>query len=303
MNTPNPLIPQGSLLEQQKSKGKSNLFIAVFTILAIHVVLFAGLLMQGCKRDKQPSTTDEHALGSGAGTLQTDTNTLATPPSLGGPIGSGTFTPDTNTSVPLATGSNDNPMAAMPALPAVPAATTSAAPVVTTAPILTPSPIGEAAPATTPSASMGGKEYTVVSGDAFYKIAKAHGVSITALAKANPGVDSRKLKVGQKLTIPEAAPTEAAATASAPASGVAATEPAATKETAKTTKASPAGTYTVKAGDTLAKIAREHGTTIKAMRAANSLKTDQLHPGQKLKLPAAKAAKATGSTPANPDKN
>src|SRR5450759_3928434 len=49
MNTPNPLVPQGSLLEQQKSKGKSNLFIAVISILAIHVVLFGGLLIQGCK--------------------------------------------------------------------------------------------------------------------------------------------------------------------------------------------------------------------------------------------------------------
>ncbi len=303
MNTPNPLIPQGSLLEQQKSKGKSNLFIAVFTILAIHVVLFAGLLMQGCKRDKQPTPAEESALGGGSAALQPDTNTLATPPSLGGPIGSGTFAPDTNTSVPLATGSNDNPMAALPALPAVPAATTSSAPVMTAAPMMTPSPMAEATPAPAPSASLGGKEYTVVSGDAFYKIAKAHGISITALAKANPGVDSRKLKVGQKLTIPEAAPTEAAATAGAPASGVAATEPAATKETVKTAKASTAGTYTVKAGDTLAKIAREHGTTIKALRAANSLKTDQIHPGQKLKLPAAKTAKAAGSTPANPDVN
>jgi hypothetical protein len=46
MNTPNPLIPQGSFLEQQKSKSKSNLFIAVLAILAIHIVFFSGLLMQ-----------------------------------------------------------------------------------------------------------------------------------------------------------------------------------------------------------------------------------------------------------------
>jgi peptidoglycan endopeptidase LytE len=187
----------------------------------------------------------------------------------------------------------------------LPAVTTSSAPVTTTAPYVMPTPMADTTPTPVPAAPAGGKEYTVVQGDAFYKIAKAHGVSITALTKANPGVDSRKLKVGQKLTIPEAAPAETAATTTTPAAGTTATEPAATKDT-KAAKASAAGAYTVKAGDTLAKIAREHGTTVKALRAANSLKTDQLHPGQKLKLPAAKAAKtakAADSTPANPDKN
>src|SRR5947207_260229 len=49
MNTPNPLIPQGSL--ERQSKGKSTVRIAIFTIISIHAVFFAGLLMQGCRRD------------------------------------------------------------------------------------------------------------------------------------------------------------------------------------------------------------------------------------------------------------
>jgi LysM repeat protein len=56
------------------------------------------------------------------------------------------------------------------------------------------------------------KSYTVVKGDSFYKIAKAKGVSVKALMAANPGVESAKLKVGQKLKLPE---TRAAATAGA----------------------------------------------------------------------------------------
>ena len=49
-------------------------------------------------------------------------------------------------------------------------------------------------------------------------------------------------------------------------------------------------TYVVKSGDSLSKIAKIHGTTVKALRAANNLKTDQIKVGQKLKIPAKGAA-------------
>jgi len=49
MNTPNPLIPQGIL---SQTRGKTNMRIVVFTILALHVVLLGGLLMQGCSKEK-----------------------------------------------------------------------------------------------------------------------------------------------------------------------------------------------------------------------------------------------------------
>ena len=261
MNTPNPLIPQGSLLEQQK-KGKSNLFIAVFTILAIHVVLFAGLLMQGCNKKPTETTLDTQAAP------QPDTNAMAPAPTLPG-AGAAPATLPFETNLPQTATTMSNPPAPM-------------APATIETPVAPP---------------VAGKEYTVAKGDAYYKIAKAHGVSVSALASANPNVDSRKLKVGQKLIIPAA---ETNAAKPAPAAGKAApapTEAAAAKET----KAGAA--YTVKAGDTLAKIARSHGTTIKAIRTANALKSDQLHPGQKLKLPAGKTpapadANATGTTAA-----
>jgi hypothetical protein len=57
MNNPNPLIPQGSLLEQQ-AKGKPHLRIAL-CIAAAHVVFLGLLLMQGCKReDETPPSTE-----------------------------------------------------------------------------------------------------------------------------------------------------------------------------------------------------------------------------------------------------
>ena len=55
--------------------------------------------------------------------------------------------------------------------------------------------------------------------------------------------------------------------------------------------------YKVKSGDTLAKIARNHGTTIKAIKAANGLKTDHLKVGQSLKIPAGKMAAKAESAP------
>jgi cytoskeletal protein RodZ len=45
--------------------------------------------------------------------------------------------------------------------------------------------------------------------------------------------------------------------------------------------------YVVKSGDTLTRIAKAHGTTIKALRAANSLEGDRLLVGAKLKIPEA----------------
>lgn len=43
--------------------------------------------------------------------------------------------------------------------------------------------------------------------------------------------------------------------------------------------------YVVKSGDTVPRIARAHGTTVQALRTANSLKNDHLVVGMKLKLP------------------
>lgn len=66
-----------------------------------------------------------------------------------------------------------------------------------------------AAPAVTPKsapllATQGAavKNYSVVKGDNYYKIAKANDVSVSALAKANPGVDPTKLRIGQVLRLP-----------------------------------------------------------------------------------------------------
>jgi len=112
-----------------------------------------------------------------------------------------------------------------------------------------------------------GAEYVVQKGDTFSTIAKKSHVSVKAIAEANPTVEPTKLQIGQKLHIPP--PTSPIASTTYPAP-----EPA-----------NGGKTYTVQSGNTLISIARQFGTTAKAIRNANNLKTDSIKVGQKLKIP------------------
>ena len=46
-------------------------------------------------------------------------------------------------------------------------------------------------------------EYVIKAGDTFAKIARAQGFSPADIASVNPGVDSSKLKIGQKIKLPK----------------------------------------------------------------------------------------------------
>ncbi len=129
----------------------------------------------------------------------------------------------------------------------------------------------------------------MLKGDSFHKIAKANGVSLKALGDANPGVDSAKLKVGQVLQLPASA--EAGSTIStpvpSPAAATASQSPATTKKAA--------AHYVVKSGDSLRRIARTHGMTAEAIKAANGLTSDRIIAGQNLKLPESRTAGISSS--------
>ena len=143
------------------------------------------------------------------------------------------------------------------------------------APPLTPPPVAPVAPAA-------GTEYTIVSGDTLAKIAKKNGVTVQAIEDVNPGVDPKKLRPGKKLVIPTSSASE---TPAAPGA-LAATDMGGEK------------TYIVKSGDTLSKIAKRNGVTLKALRAANNLTTDHIKVGDKLKIPAkVETAAAPAPTP------
>jgi LysM repeat protein len=121
------------------------------------------------------------------------------------------------------------------------------------------------------------EDYTVIKGDTFASIAKKSGVTSKAVQDANPGVDARKLKIGQKLHIPAGSP----ASAPSAASGVsAAADPNAGGEL----------TYKVKSGDTLTSIAKHFHVTVKAIQSANNLTTTRITVGKPLKIPGASVA-------------
>ncbi len=57
------------------------------------------------------------------------------------------------------------------------------------------------APGTVSTGAEGGS-YTVESGDTFAKIAQKTGISLQSLLDANPGVDPRRLRIGQSIVLP-----------------------------------------------------------------------------------------------------
>jgi LysM repeat protein len=185
MNNPNPLIPQGSLLEQQ-ARTKPHLRIALF-IVAVHVVFLGLLLMQGCKRENDPlemaeSATNDSPFGIPDQSTLFDSNVssgleLGTPRDPASSMADPEGGLDQRTLDPLGEGPATNPVAA----PVVPTPVPAPTPVVT-------------------------REHVVVPGDTFYMIAKHYGVTVAAISNANPNVDPNRLRPQQRLIIPPPGP-------------------------------------------------------------------------------------------------
>ena len=118
--------------------------------------------------------------------------------------------------------------------------------------------------------------YTVRSGDTVSHIAARTGTTVTAIARANALGDAARIRIGQVLTIPTAAPA-AAPVAAAPA----------------------AGSYTVVTGDTVSHIAAKFGTSVQAIVSANGLDARAfIRVGQALTVPGAASAASTAPAPA-----
>ena len=120
--------------------------------------------------------------------------------------------------------------------------------------------------------------YVVKTGDSLSKIAAAHGVSGRELAELNQITDANKIRIGQKLILPDhSKPSQ-----SQPSAKSASAAPAA--------KAGSGASYVVKAGDALSKIAAAHGVKTKDLMAANQITdANKIRVGQKLVIPGAKA--------------
>jgi len=240
MNNPNPFLPHGSFLEQ-KNKSRTRLQIAVFFSIGLSIVVLMALLIQGCRK---PNDT---AADTGVGQSDTNSSLMAelptNPPDMGATSNTAMTPPPETNPAPAYTAPPPPP----PAAPAPPVVATST------------------------------EEYTIVKGDTIGHIATTMHISSKAILDANPGVDPKRLKIGQKLHIPAAAtPT----TTSAPT----------TSGAVDMNSSGGTQTYKVKSGDTLTGIAKKFHVSIKAIQSANNLTTTSIKVGQALKIPGTASA-------------
>src|ERR1035437_4099075 len=162
------ILPPGSPLARVAEKRRSHLRVRLFVVVAVGVFGLAVLLIGGCihaRRIKESAVPAKHHELIAAAT--------------------------TNASAPvwLPLIATNSP---------VPALIVSARP---SPPSIAPIAPAKSAPRIAAQATTA-KNYSVVKGDTFSKIAKANRVSVSALVKANPDIEPAKLKAGQVLHIP-----------------------------------------------------------------------------------------------------
>jgi LysM repeat protein len=174
MNTPNPLLPQGTI----PPRGPSSLYFKILMIFAVHIVVLGGILLVGCKDTaKVTAKTDQPMDVAKSDPMSATPSDIAPAPA---PVAPPVSMP------PLPGGNNPTPpVAALPA-PVGPAPqTTLAAPAAPPIPAIT-----------------GGSVYVIAAGDTLGAISKKTGVSVKAIEDANPGIDAKKLQIKAKLQIP-----------------------------------------------------------------------------------------------------
>lgn len=111
-----------------------------------------------------------------------------------------------------------------------------------------------------------GATYVVKSGDSLWAVANKQGLTVAELKRIN-GLSSDTIYVGQRLKVTQKSSVNA-------------------KTYAKTTNASDKSKkkYTVKAGDSLWRIAADNKTTVNNLKAVNHLASDTIYVGQTLYL-------------------
>ena len=142
--------------------------------------------------------------------------------------------------------------------------TETAVAAVTQPPAETPTPQPTLPPPPTATPQGCPSPYTVKQGDWIYKIARECRVEPSAIIAANPGISPNFIRPGQQLNMP--------------AAGATAVPPA--------TPQACAGTYTVKQGDNLFRIAYNCGLTTEALARLNGIAFPYtIHTGDVIKYP------------------
>ncbi|MFD9626536.1 C40 family peptidase [Peribacillus muralis] len=107
------------------------------------------------------------------------------------------------------------------------------------------------------------KKYVAKLGDSLSTIAKRHNLSLSALLKLNPKItNSDRIYIGQSIIV----------------SGQA------ISTNSNVSQSGSSGTYTVKPGDTLGRIAKAKNMTVQQLKSVNQLTESLIFPGQVLKI-------------------
>ncbi len=246
----------------------------IIGLLMLHLVIIGGVLLKGHVDKMAGGVSVPPALTPPPRAAQNEV--LSQPPAA--PVASATPAQASSPAAPVAAAPAGNhitqSMQGGELFPEGNAAVAAPAPtpVVVNPPVLEPAPAAPAAPATpAPAEATTTIKHLVNSGDTWYGIAQKHGISMDALKAANPTAARKThLYQGSYLNVPVKADSEAARAA-------AAAQPVET----------PAATYTVKRGDTLAKIARKHKMSVPALMKLNDLTEKdarRIKIGQELKV-------------------
>jgi LysM repeat protein len=147
MNNPSPLVPQGT----QSPRGKSSLYFKVLMILAVHVVLIGGMLLQGCK-DTSKEQAKDPSISQAGGDTSLPSNSVAAGDTAVPPVNTMVMSNQAMSTIPAG-----QPLAAQGTL----------------TPSVSPTSVATPAPAVPASEVMGdGKDYVIAKGDTFGAIAR-----------------------------------------------------------------------------------------------------------------------------------
>ena len=118
--------------------------------------------------------------------------------------------------------------------------------------------------------------HTVESGDTLSGIAAQNsGVTVSGLMEAN-GLSSHIIYPGQHLSFSGSSSSDSSASATS-------------------TTSNSSGTHTVASGDTLGRIASQHGTSVSALMSENGLSSHLIYPGDQLTIPGAGSSSSSSS--------
>ena len=145
----------------------------------------------------------------------------------------------------------------------------------------------------TTTSNVSGSTYTVKAGDSLWAISHKFGISLAQL-KAWNHLTSDMIYVGQKLSI-QTGTGNTTVTNNATTTTTTNTSTSSTMNTSSVVSGATTQSYTVKAGDSVWKIAHQFGLSMDTLRSLNHIQNNFIYPGQVLKIQASNTV--TPSTP------